>query len=232
MLPERPGARRWRRTPCTSRPTSGRPRSSLSAWSWFDWPARVGQPWLIRADAVAALGVAGIVVFVSLQLGKRTVAALLDSAPEGVRDRLMEAAQVPGVVEVRQARLRQSGPESFADLTLAIGPGTSLERAHDIASAAEAAVERLIPGVDVVVHLEPTDHATDSVVEVARRVAARQGLGAHSIRLLDIPGRCTMELHLEVPDHLSLEAAHVEATPLRGNRPPGSTRDPASHHAH
>jgi cation diffusion facilitator family transporter len=172
----------------------------------------LGQPWLIRADAVAALGVAGIVVFVSLQLGKRTVAALLDSAPEGVRDRLMVAAQVPGVVEVRQARLRQSGPESFADLTLAIGPGTSLERAHDISSAAEAAVERLIPGVDVVVHLEPADHATDSVVEVARRVAARQGLGAHSIRLLDIPGRCTMELHLEVPDHLSLEAAHIEAT--------------------
>ena len=35
-------------------------------------------PWLVKADAVAAMGVAGIVIYVSLQLGRRTIAGLLD----------------------------------------------------------------------------------------------------------------------------------------------------------
>lgn len=168
--------------------------------------------WLVKADAIAALGVAAIVVYVSLQLGQRTVAALLDAAPSGMKDSVIQAVQIPGVLEVKQARLRQSGAETFADLTLTVEPGTSVERAHDIASAAEAKVQDLIPGADVVVHLEPTDHALDSVVGTVRLLAARQGLGAHSIRLRDIPGRRSLELHLEVPDSLSLDDAHAQAT--------------------
>jgi divalent metal cation (Fe/Co/Zn/Cd) transporter len=171
----------------------------------------LAQPWLVKADALAALGVAGIVIHVSLQLGRRTVAALLDAAPAGLKERLIQAALVPGVVGIRQARLRQSGPETFADLTLTVEPGATVERAHAIASAVESAVEQLIPGSDVIVHLEPTDHASDSAVGLARRMAAAQGLPAHGVRLLDIPGNRTLELQLEVPERLSLGEAHLQA---------------------
>ncbi|HXZ30306.1 MAG TPA: cation diffusion facilitator family transporter, partial [Dehalococcoidia bacterium] len=40
--------------------------------------------WLSRADAIAALGVAGIVLLVSYRLGSKTIGVLLDTAPKGI----------------------------------------------------------------------------------------------------------------------------------------------------
>ena len=71
--------------------------------------ARLGIPWLAKADAVAAMGVAGIVVFVSLQLGKKTVTALLDAVPAGLRDEVTRAVRVPGVQEVRRTVFAAAG---------------------------------------------------------------------------------------------------------------------------
>ncbi len=84
---------------------------------------RFGIPWLAKADSVAAIGVAGIVVWVSLQLGQRTVMALLDGVPASLRDAVFRAVRVPGVVEVKQVRVRRSGPEAFADVRLSVVAG-------------------------------------------------------------------------------------------------------------
>jgi divalent metal cation (Fe/Co/Zn/Cd) transporter len=47
-----------------------------------------------------------------LRLGKKTVADLLDAVPLGVRNEVVEAVQrLPEVKEVRQTRIRKSGPE-------------------------------------------------------------------------------------------------------------------------
>jgi cation diffusion facilitator family transporter len=116
---------------------------------------RLGIPWLVKADAVAALGVAGIAALVSVRLGKKSVDDLLDAAPAGLIERIAHAAVIPGVVVVSQVRVRQSGPNTFADVALQVGRGVSIERAHEIAHGAEDAVRRLVEGVDVVVHAEP-----------------------------------------------------------------------------
>ena len=50
-------------------------------------PGRAGL--LNRADAVAALGVAFIVLFVSYRLGKRTIDVLLDRAPDGLKEQIV-----------------------------------------------------------------------------------------------------------------------------------------------
>jgi cation diffusion facilitator family transporter len=170
-------------------------------------------PWLAKADSVAAIGVAGIVVWVSLQLGGRTVTALLDGVPASERDAVLRAVRVPGVVDVRQVRVRRSGPEAFADVRLTVGRDASFERTHDIAAAAEAAVQKLLPGADVVVQVEPVRADHEGWVTTARLLAARHGLGAHGIRIYDLGmGGHSVELHLEVSDELSLDAAHTEAT--------------------
>ena len=44
----------------------------------------LSQPWLMKADPVAALIVACIVVYVSSRLGRQTIDALLDAAPAGI----------------------------------------------------------------------------------------------------------------------------------------------------
>ena len=45
-------------------------------------------PWLANADTFAALGVAGVVVWVSLNLGKKSVDDLLDRIPDDLRDKV------------------------------------------------------------------------------------------------------------------------------------------------
>ena len=66
---------------------------------------------LIQADAVAALIVAGIVVVVSGRLGVRTIQALLDSSPPGVGEKIQAAvAAMEGVFDCHAVRVRHSGP--------------------------------------------------------------------------------------------------------------------------
>jgi len=175
-----------------------------------------GLEWLLKADALAALGVAAIVVWVSIELGRRTVADLLDEIPPGLTDEIANAVRLPSVIEVGRVRVRRSGPEAFADLTLTVGRETALGRAHEVATAAETAVRQLLPGADVVVHVEPADGVagvrTEDTPEVVRAIASRMGLAAHDINIEQVLGSRSMELHLEVDDTLSVASAHEQAT--------------------
>lgn len=111
---------------------------------------------LSKADAIAALGVAIIVVYVSVQLGIRTVAALLDTAPKGVAERVKETVEsVPGVLDCHHIRVRPSGPSLFIDVHVLIEGSWTLEQAHALTEKVEQAIHRAIPDADVTVHPEP-----------------------------------------------------------------------------
>ncbi len=119
---------------------------------------------LAQADAVAALGVALIVILVSVQLGKRTVAALLDTAPAGLAGQVRATVEaVPGVIECHQVRVRPAGPRMFVDAHIVVDGRQPLETAHAITEAAEAAIRALIPRADVIVHAEPEDYQETSL---------------------------------------------------------------------
>ncbi|HEX9029557.1 MAG TPA: cation-efflux pump, partial [Anaerolineales bacterium] len=185
---------------------------------------RLGWVWLARSDALAALGVAFIVMFVSMRLGRKTIADLLDAIPPGLREDVMGAAQrVPGVVEVKRARVRRSGPEIFADLTLTVEPDAPFEQAHAIAGRAEAAVLQIIPGADVMVNAFPAASNHEDLLTNIRLTAARNDLGVHGIRVYDVMGQRSLEMHVEVDEGLSLEQAHRQVTAfeeaLRGELP-------------
>ena len=138
----------------------------------------LGIGWLKQADAVAALGVAAIVIWISMKLGKKSVDDLLDTVPAKLQEQVFAAArQVPGVEDVTRLRVRRSGPEIFADVTLTVGRGAAFERAHDIAHEVEAAVAVVLPKADVVVHVEPAVPREEDVTTVVRLLAARHGLG-------------------------------------------------------
>jgi len=179
---------------------------SLSKW--------LEVSWLAKADAVAAMGVAGIVVYVSLQLGRKTITDLLDAIPPGLREDVINAVQkVPGVLAVKQARIRRSGPEFFADVSVTVTRAMALELAHDIAAQAEEAVHSVLQGAqDVVVNVIPSASDDEDTITQVRLLAARYGLGAHSLRLYDVLGTRTLELHVEVKDTLRLEEAHTQVT--------------------
>jgi len=175
-------------------------------------------PWLANADTIAALAVAGIVVWVSLKLGKKSLDDLLDRIPDDLRDKVAHAAaQVEGVKAVTKVRMRRAGSEVFADITLSVGHTISFERAHEIADDAADAVRTVVPGADVVVHAEPLAFSDHDITTQVRILAARRGLGAHAIRLYDEDSQRWLELHLEVPESLTLEEAHQQATSFEGD---------------
>ena len=172
-------------------------------------------PWLASADTLAALGVAAIVVGVSLKLGKKSVDDLLDRIPDDLRDKVAQAAgQVSGVQSVSKVRMRRAGSEVFADITLSVEHTISFERSHEIADEAAEAVRSVVPGADVVVHAEPLALSNHDITTRVRILAARRGLGAHGIRLYQENAQRWLELHLEVPESLTLEEAHRQATPF------------------
>ncbi len=169
-------------------------------------------PWLHKADAAAAFLVAVIVVWVSLRLGKRSIDELLDTVPARLGDDIRRSAKVPGVRDVKQVRVRRSGPGFFADVILTVEGSASFEQSHHVADEAEKAVRGVIPGADVVVHVEPVVREDVGLPQTVRRVADRHGLNAHSIHVFHHADGIVIELHLEVDRALSVEEAHAQAS--------------------
>jgi cation diffusion facilitator family transporter len=119
-----------------------------------DWVPRLA--WLGNADAVAALGVAVIVVYISVELGSRTVRALLDTAPPDLDGKLIAAVRaVPGVTDCHQLRMRYSGAQLFVDIHVLTDGTQTLQQAHDLTDRIEDAISRIVPDADVTVHPEP-----------------------------------------------------------------------------
>jgi cation diffusion facilitator family transporter len=181
----------------------------------FVWTAKAaGLPWLAKADAVAALGVSGIVVWVSFKLGRKTIADLLDGVPATMREEVVRAAHVPGVLEVRRARIRRSGPELFVDVVLIVSRHEAFEHAHEISNVAKETIRRAlnVPAADVTVHVAPSKEEESDIIAEVRLLAARYGLAAHDIRIYEVEGRPALDLHLEIKDVSDVGEAHARAT--------------------
>jgi cation diffusion facilitator family transporter len=108
--------------------------------------------WLRDSDPIAALFVAGVVVSVSWRLARRTVDALLDAAPSGVRSKIYDAVlRVNGVIEVDRVRIRRAGNRYFADLAVGLARTVTFQRSGQLAAAVTEAVRKILPDADVTV---------------------------------------------------------------------------------
>jgi cation diffusion facilitator family transporter len=173
------------------------------------------MPALRSADPVAALVVAGITVYISMRLGKRTVDALVDAAPAGMAERIASAiSRVPGVLHHERLRVRQSGQNLFVDLRLTLESNISLEHAQSVVSRVESSVREIFPNADVVIHAAPTEPASGDVVEKIRSIALRNNFMVHNVVAFEENGRVNVSLDLELDPNLRLEAAHSQATRL------------------
>ena len=178
---------------------------------------QLGPQWagLIKGDAVAALVVALIVVYVSIQLGRRAISVLLDAAPTGLLGRIeTEAVQVPGVQSLGPVRVRQAGAGVFVDLIVNVDRSASLEEAHRVATSVDERVTRLVHRGDVVVHVDPVRGAGESLPQTVSAIAARLGLRTHYVHAHEVRGRYFVDLHVEVPAELTLGQAHDQVSRL------------------
>ena len=171
--------------------------------------------WLRIADPAAALVVAGIVVYITLRLGKRTVDALVDAAPTGTSKLIAEmVARVAGVLSLDRIRIRESGSRLFVDLRLTLAANISLEHAKTVADVVEGEVHRLFPTADVVIHTTPMEPSSGDLVAKIRAVAHRQNFLVHDVTAYEVNGRVNVHLDLEVDPKLRLAEAHDRSTQL------------------
>jgi len=123
-----------------------------------------GLDWMHRADSVAALVVALIVIYVSGELGYRTIASLLDTAPKGLADKVESvAAEVTGVVDAHAVRIRPSGAHTFIDMHVTMDGNATLQEAHAATELIETAILKVISPADVTVHVEPAERARQPI---------------------------------------------------------------------
>jgi cation diffusion facilitator family transporter len=172
-------------------------------------------PWLANADPLAALVVAGVTLYVGTRLGNRTVGALMDAAPEGVPERIAEAAaKVPGVLEVERVRVRQSGNRLFADLRLVLESNIPFEHAQSVVDRVEGAIHVLYPAADVVADAVPDVPSRRDLVQRVRSIAHRENFQIHDVTVFETRGRIKVDLDLEVDPNIRFTAAHDRATDL------------------
>jgi cation diffusion facilitator family transporter len=176
---------------------------------------QIGQKEIFtRADAIAALIVALIVIYVSVQLGKRTVDALLDSAPRGLAERIVNAVvRVPHVQRVTRTRVRGSGNQVFVELHVAVPRHLSFEESHAVTHRIRDAVHTISPHADVVVTTVPSADS-EGIFETIQSVAARNHLAVHNISTHQTDKGIWVDLDLEVAPTVSFEEAHQIATEL------------------
>jgi divalent metal cation (Fe/Co/Zn/Cd) transporter len=92
---------------------------------------------------------------------------------------------------------------------IAVSPAAAVGQGHALADRVEAAVERVLPGSDVVVHVEPE---TERAALRERAHAAALGVPRvreiHNLSVVSVDGATVLSLHLKLPGDLTLEEAH------------------------
>ena len=166
-------------------------------------------PALRFADPLAAIVVALLILYFGWRLAWRTIGSLTDSvSPETRRQVLAELQHTDGVLSVDQARMRRAGARYFADFTLSLSRHLTFQRVEDLVREATAAVRRVLPEADVVIHTVPRSTVAESIFDKIRAVAAHNNVTLHDISVQSIGGRLRVEQHLEVNEKLSLRQAH------------------------
>lgn len=169
--------------------------------------ARLG---FIAGDSLAAFVVVVIMWSMAARIGVRAVHVLMDRTAPDLTERVRTAARgVVGVVDVGDPRVRQSGADVHAEVTVAVGRTSSVERSHDITEAVEAAVAEAVPGATATVHVEPSRAGEDIV---ARTFAAANRLGmadqVHNVLAIRHAEGIWLMLHAKVPPYTPLGEAH------------------------
>ncbi len=113
--------------------------------------------WLLL-DPVMAIVVAINILWQGWRVISGSVQGLMDSALsladiESIRSEI--ALHAIGAIEFHDLKTREAGPARFAEFHLVVPAPMSVSEAHDICDRIEAALKKLMPGISVLIHVEP-----------------------------------------------------------------------------
>jgi cation diffusion facilitator family transporter len=119
--------------------------------------ALTGWLWL---DALVAMAVAANIVWTGVQIVRRSVSGLMDTAlPAESREAIESilASHTGEGIAFHALRTRLAGPRGFVDLHLLVPGDWTVERGHILAEKIESEIRTSLPSVTATIHLEPID---------------------------------------------------------------------------
>lgn len=119
---------------------------------------RWGGPAWHAADHIAALVVAGIILWAGGSLFWGSLHELMDRQADPVLLETLrrEALAIPGVCGVEKLLVRKAGLEYLVDIHVEVDPGLSVRAGHAIGHAVkDRLIEQVVTVKDVLVHIEP-----------------------------------------------------------------------------
>jgi len=123
---------------------------------------KLQTPW---ADIVAGLFAGGLLLWTAYPVLKHSVRDVMNSDYDPkLRAQVEEIVKNCNISEVRgmhRLRTRSLGPNRFVDFHLKLPNNIPLIQAHDIGYKIELVIKKAIPGVDVLMHLDPEAEPDD-----------------------------------------------------------------------
>lgn len=171
-------------------------------------------------DPLAAIGVAMIVLWISLQLGKESIEDLLDKAPKGLSDQIkLEASLVKGVTNVERVRIRKSGPNYFVDLIITTDPKISVDESYLIIDQIQHKIKSLLTNhSDILIHIEPQGQEyNEEILSTIKSLVDEEKavIHSHDYSLITIGNTKHLLFNIELDEHLSYQQAYSVSTKLK-----------------
>jgi len=172
-------------------------------------------------DTLLAVAIAILIARIGVDIIRSSTRILTDSAVLDVSRVTALVRQVPGVLSSHHIRSRGQEDDIHLDLHIRVAPNMALAQAHHIAHQVQRKLLESLPGArDVVVHVEPqpgSSEAPDARMNAlagVQKAAQAAGASVHHLNAHEIGGRYFVDLHLEVPEGLTLGEAHAQASRL------------------
>jgi cation diffusion facilitator family transporter len=168
-------------------------------------------------DSIAAIGVAIVTAVIGYRLFKRSVHTLMDGAPAGLSDTIVEEIMaVPGIHKVDRVRIRESGAITFVEATVFVDQVLPVEQGHRLTEKVEQRIKVAIPNSDIIVHAEPICLENASLEDRIRAEGTTmpEVRSVHNIVITDEPEGRLVEFHVELDGELTVEEGHRSASRL------------------
>lgn len=168
-----------------------------------------------RADTAAAFAIAAYTAFSAYRLARRVLDTLMDTAPEGVSEKLREVARgVPGVVGVNWLRVRPAGGRVHGEIGISVSRTLPLDRVVAIKAGLADALLQVEPGAEITITADPVQVDDETALERVLLIALKLKIPVHHVTVHSIGDKLSVSLDMEVDQSLPLGEAHEIATRL------------------
>lgn len=190
---------------------------SSDMWSSLVVLAGLGAVWLgfPLADPIAALIVSLFVALAGWRLGRRTINTLLDTAPEGVAEKMSRLIRrTEGVLTLQRLRVRPSGATLFAGVVVEVPRTMAVDDMVALKQTLTQRIKAEYPNADVTVTTNPVALDDETIFQRVMLIASRHGLAIHHVTVQEIAGKIAISFDVEVDGGETLGVAHEKATAL------------------